>query len=87
MTEKHTDVYHITVAGVNPHDVASKINEPDSPFYDPIGNGSVVQHIMKDGQIVGGIVDVWAGEHLTAAQEKALENCPHVIDVRHHWPK
>ncbi len=84
---KHTDVYHITVAGMNPHEIAEALNNPDSPFYDPSGNGGVVQHIMKDGQIVGGIVDVWAPEHLSAEQERRLADCPHVIDVRHHWPK
>lgn len=84
---KNTDIYHISVAGMNPHDVAKALNDPDSPFHDSAGNGGVVQHIMKDGQIVGGTVDVWAPEHLTAEQEKYLQSCRHIIDVRHEWPK
>jgi hypothetical protein len=86
-TEKNTDVYHITVAGVNPHDVASEMQQEGSPFHDPIGGASVFQHIIVGNQIVGGIVDVWAPEHLTPTQEAYLANSPHIIDVRHVWPK
>ena len=34
----------------------------------------MVQHIIVDGQLVGGIVDVWTPEHLTAEQEKYVHD-------------
>jgi alpha-acetolactate decarboxylase len=87
MAEHNTDVYHITIAGTNPHEVVSQMEAKDSPFYDPIGCASVSQHIMVDEQLVGGIVEVWTPEHLTPAQERFLEHNPHVIDVRHVFPE
>ena len=85
--DRNTDKYQITVAGDNPHEVAECMGRSDSPFHDSVGNPSVSQHIMKDNQIVGGIVDAWAPEHLTPEQERYLQNCPHVIDVRHVYPE
>lgn len=85
MADKNTDVHHITVAGRNPHELAEEIGEEDSPFHDPIGNGSVAQHFTRDGKLVGGIVEVWTPEHLTPAQERYLSEHPEVIDVRHVW--
>ena len=83
---KNTDVHHVTVAGVNPHDVASEMKKEDSPFYDPVSGASVYQHIVVDDKLVGGIVDVWTPEHMTAEQEKYLKEHPNVIDVRHVYP-
>jgi len=83
---RQTDVYYLTIAGANPHEIASNMGEPDSPFYDEVARPGVSQHIIVDGQLVGGIVEVWADEHLTTAQERALAACPHVIDVRHVYP-
>ena len=85
MANKQTDVYHITVAGMNPHDVASCIGDPASPFYDKVGRPGVAQHYGEQG-LEGGIVEVWAGEHLTPAQEASLKACGHVVDVRHVYP-
>ena len=53
-----TDVYHVTVAGMNPHDLAASMQQEDNPFYDAIGTASVAHQIIVEGQIVGGIVDV-----------------------------
>jgi hypothetical protein len=87
MWHKNTDVHHLTVAGANPHDLARDINAEESPFHDPVGNGSVAQHFTQDGKLIGGIVDVWTPEHLTPEQEKYLKDNPHIIDVRHVWPE
>jgi len=86
MAEKQTDVYHITVAGINPHDVARKMGEEGSPFYDEGSRPPGVAQHYGEGELIGGIVEVWAGEHLTLAQEQALESCGHIIDVRHVYP-
>lgn len=82
-----TDNYHITVVGVNPHDVAVQLDEPDNPFDDDIGHPGVYSYIFdEDNTIVGGVVDVWASEHLTSGQQQWLDDNPNVIDVRHVWP-
>jgi len=86
MANRRTDAYHLTIAGANPHEIASNMGAPDSPFYDEEGRPGVAQHIVIDGEFVGGIVEVWAEEHLTTAQEQALAACPQVIDVRHVYP-
>ncbi len=84
---RNTDVYHITVAGINPHTVAEAMQQADNPFYNPVGEVGVSHHIILEGKIVGGIIDVHTQEHLTPAQEQYLERHPHVIDVRHVWPE
>lgn len=81
---RNTDVFHVTVAGVNPHDVAVELNGEDSPFHD--GNAGVYQHIVSENELVGGIVDVWGQEHLSSEQDSYLEDHPNVIDARHFWP-
>jgi len=48
---KTTDVHHITVAGTNPHAIASAMGKEDSPFYDGLSRPGVVQHIIVDGQL------------------------------------
>ena len=73
MANKQTDVYHVTVAGINPHDVASCMGNPDSPFYDEVSRPGVAQHYGEQG-LEGGIVEVWAGEHLTPAKASELES-------------
>jgi hypothetical protein len=80
-----TDVYHITVAGENPHSVAAHMDEEDSPFGGEGVKPSVAQSINVNGQLVGGTVEVWAPEHLTPEQEQYLRDNPNVVDVRHVW--
>lgn len=76
------DVYHVTVAGINPHDVAEVANE-DQMFPE---SASVAQQILDEqGHIVGGIVEVWVDEHLTPAQEGFLHDMGRAVDVRHVW--
>ena len=85
--EENDHVYHITVSGMNPHDLANEMGQEGSPFYDQHIKPSVAQHIISDVSIVGGIVDVWAGEQLTSEQEQYLHNIPYVIDIRHVYPE
>jgi hypothetical protein len=82
-----TDLYHITIIGMNPHDVAASTQQEENPFFLPNESASVAQSIRVDEELVGGIVEVWAAEHLTPAQEQYLSGHPNVIDVRHVWPE
>lgn len=79
-----SDRHDITVAGVNPHSVASEMGEENSPFYDEVAKPSVGQSIRIGNDLVGGTVEVFTYEHLTPAQERYLRQHPNVIDVRHY---
>ena len=83
MLIENTDVYHITIVGENPHHLAIEMNQ-DSPFTD--GGACVHQRIEKDGEVLGGVVEVWGLEHLSPAQDAYLEKHS-ALAVRHVWPE